>query len=229
MLGVTTRGYIFDIDGTLVLSNAAHAAAWAPSFARAGFFDVTPAVVRPFVGMGGEQLVASIKPKLPPTIKHEIIHNHGRIFRQDYLHKITPAPGCKELLLDLEHQGCVLGVATSAGADELAAILAVAGIDDILRLRVCADDVERAKPAPDVVTAALQKMALAPEETLMVADTPYDITAAHGAGVRIIALRCGGWDDRSLAQADAIFDDPAQLAARLDKYYGVVGVIARLA
>ncbi len=122
----------------------------------------------------------------------------------------------------------MLGVASSAAGDELADILAVAGIEDSLRLRACAHDAEKAEPAPDVVTAALQKMGLAADEALMVADTPYDVTAAHSAGVRI-ALRCGGWDDRSLARADAIFDDPAQLDADMDKCYGVEGVKARLA
>ena len=51
----------------------------------------------------------------------------------------------------------------------------------------------------------------------MLGDTPYDIEAAHNAGVTAVALRCGGhWSDQELAGAVAIFDDPADLAAHLD-------------
>jgi phosphoglycolate phosphatase-like HAD superfamily hydrolase len=50
----------------------------------------------------------------------------------------------------------------------------------------------------------------------MIGDTPYDIEAATRAGVRPIALRCGGyWTDTDLRGASGIFDDPASLLAQL--------------
>lgn len=229
MFGANTRGCVFDVDGTLVLSNAAHAAAWSRAFAQAGFFDVPPLVVRSFIGMGGEQLVTSIKPRLPRAVRQQILDSHRRIFRENYLHKLKPAPGARDLLCELAETGYGLAVASSAGRTELSELLAVAGLDDLLRLRVFGDDVAQPKPASDGVRAALEKMALSPAQAVMVVDSPYDITAAHEAGVRMVALRCGGWDDRSLARADAIFDDPAQLRIELDKPYGLVGAKARLA
>jgi HAD superfamily hydrolase (TIGR01509 family) len=229
MFGVGTRGCVFDVDGTLVLSNAAHAAAWSRAFAEAGFFDVPPMVVRSFIGMGGQQLVSAIKPRLAPQIRQQIVDSHRRIFRADYLHKLKPAPGARELVSALAELGYALAVATSAGNRELSELLAVAGLESILTLRVSADDVCATKPAPDGVLAALKKMQLSPAQAVMVADSPFDVTAAHEAGVRIIALRCGGWNDRSLSHADAIFDDPAQLQVSLDKPYSLVGATARLA
>ena len=48
----------------------------------------------------------------------------------------------------------------------------------------------------------------------MIGDTPYDIEAAHRAGVEAIALRCGGyWTDAAFHGALAIFDHPAALLA----------------
>jgi phosphoglycolate phosphatase-like HAD superfamily hydrolase len=49
----------------------------------------------------------------------------------------------------------------------------------------------------------------------MIGDTPYDIEAATRAGVRVIAFRCGGWNDTSLKGALAIYDGPWDLLARL--------------
>ena len=51
----------------------------------------------------------------------------------------------------------------------------------------------------------------------MIGDTPYDIEAATAAGVRCIAFRCGGWADKDLDGAIAIYDGPWDLLARLDE------------
>ena len=70
------------------------------------------------------------------------------------------------------------------------------------------------KPDPDIVAAALAKAGSRRANAVMIGDTPYDIEAARRAGIRSIALRCGGyWSDAELAGAVAIFDDPAGLLA----------------
>src|SRR5687768_10109411 len=46
---------------------------------------------------------------------------------------------------------------------------------------------------------------------LMLGDTPYDIEAAARAGIKPVALRCGGWDEGSLSQAITLYDDPEDM------------------
>ena len=50
----------------------------------------------------------------------------------------------------------------------------------------------------------------------MVGDTPYDIEAASRAGVASVAFRTGGWSDKDLRGAIAIYDGPADLSSKLD-------------
>lgn len=216
MLTAQIRGVIFDVDGTLVLSNAAHAAAWSRAFSESRFFDVTPQDVRPLIGMGGEKLVAALKPRLDEARTRKILDAHKQIFQRDFLPKLKPAPGTRALLLDLSARGLRLAAASSAGKDDLAALLEAASVSDILTRRISADDVSESKPAPDVIQAALENLELESSEAVMVGDTPYDIEAAHAANVRVVALRCGGWDDWDLSAADAIFDDPDHLRASLN-------------
>ena len=45
----------------------------------------------------------------------------------------------------------------------------------------------------------------------MVADTPYELAAGRAAGIPVIGLRSGGWDDRALSGATAIYESPADL------------------
>ncbi len=55
------------------------------------------------------------------------------------------------------------------------------------------------------------------DELLMIGDTPYDVAAALRAGVRIVALRCGGWGDDDLRGALAIYDDPRAVLADFER------------
>ena len=76
-----------------------------------------------------------------------------------------------------------------------------------------ADDAEHSKSAPDIIEVALAKMAHPRNTVIMLGDTPYDLAAAMHAGIAMIALRCGGWQDMDLQDAVVIYDDPADLLA----------------
>ena len=102
-------------------------------------------------------------------------------------------------------------VASSAGKDELEALLEVAGAQPYLEAQTDADDADKSKPDPDVVQVALEKLRLPAEHCVMVGDTPYDAQAAARAGVAFIGLRCGGWSERDLQPALAVYADPAEL------------------
>jgi phosphoglycolate phosphatase-like HAD superfamily hydrolase len=79
------------------------------------------------------------------------------------------------------------------------------------------DDAERSKPDPDIVRAALDRTGCPAADVIMIGDTPYDVAAARRAGIDIIALRCGGWSDRELEGAAAIYSDPADLVDNYDR------------
>jgi phosphoglycolate phosphatase-like HAD superfamily hydrolase len=53
-------------------------------------------------------------------------------------------------------------------------------------------------------------------EIVMIGDTPYDIEAANKAGVQVIAVRSGGFDDSQLDRAIAIYNDAADLVENYD-------------
>ena len=82
-----------------------------------------------------------------------------------------------------------------------------------------ADEANRSKPAPDIFTASLEKLdGVASDERITVGDTRFDIEAAAKAGLKTIALTCGGTTEGVLRAAGAvgIYRDPADLVARYD-------------
>ncbi len=211
------RGVLLDIDGTLVDSNDAHARAWVAAFAERDL-RVDRDEVRRLIGMGGDKLVPSVTGMAPDAPEVEALGaRRAALFRARYLPTVRAFPEARALLERMRREGLTLVAATSAKRDELDALLAIAGARDLLDGATTADDVDRSKPDPDIVSAAAERTGRAPSELAMLGDTPYDVEAALRAGVRIVAFRCGGWDDRALRGAAEIYDGPADLLARYDR------------
>ena len=207
---------IFDIDGTLVDSNDAHAQSWVDTFAEADY-DVPFDVVRPLIGKGADKL-------LPKTIgvKHDskegkkLIKRRSEIFRKKYLPTLRPLEGSRALVLRVRSEGLKAIVATSAKDEELKGLLEAAEVADLMEEKATASDAKRSKPDPDIVEAAIGESGIPPNKLVMIGDTPYDIEAATRAKVRTIAVRSGGWSDPDLHGAVEIYDGPADLLARYD-------------
>jgi HAD superfamily hydrolase (TIGR01509 family) len=205
-------GVVFDVDGTLLDSNDAHARSWIDTL-REFRFDVRYERVRSLIGVGGDKLVPAVTGlEVDSDRGRELTERRSQIFKDRYLPTIRPTRGAHELVRRLRDADLQLVIATSAQEDELESLLRQGGLESLIPERTTSSDAEHSKPDPDIVQAALRRAELDPERAVMVGDTPYDIEAAMRAGVRCIALRCGGWwDDDALRDAVAIFDDPHEL------------------
>ena len=207
---------ILDVDGTLVDSNDAHTRAWLDGFAAHGI-TVAYQPVRRSIGMGGDKLmpaVAGIEEDTPQG--KAIAEPRGRIFKDRYLPHIRPFEGTRALLERFIADGYKLAVASSAKEDELGPLLEIAQVSDLITTSTSSDDADNSKPDPDIIHAALKRVSSAPHEALMLGDTPYDITAATSAGVRIVAVECGGWRREDLRGAVEVYAAPADLLKRYD-------------
>ncbi|MFB9991036.1 HAD family hydrolase [Deinococcus oregonensis] len=209
------KGVIFDIDGTLVDSNDAHARAWVKAFADESLtvpFDK----VRLLIGMGSDQMVPRLTEvqKNTPTFKR-LSESWKQHFQAEELPYLKAQPGVRALIERLQTRGFRLIVGTSADEALVSDLLKIAGVDDLLTEYTTASDVESSKPEPDIVQAAVTKLGLAPAEVLMVGDTPFDIASARKAGVDTLALRCGG--DDHLEGAVAVYSTPQDWLDQIDQ------------
>ena len=211
-MGIT--GVLLDIDGTLIDSNDAHARAWVKALAEAGV-KAEFATVRRLIGKGGDKLLPEVSGIDAESDEGKAIsERRGEVFRTEYLPGLRPTPGARELLARMKKAGLELAVASSAKKDELKDLLKVCGADEFIEASTSSDDAENSKPDPDIVHAALEELGHPKEQVVLLGDTPYDVEAARKAGVRVVALRCGGWGDDDLKGAVRIYDDPAELLAR---------------
>ena len=211
------KAILFDVDGTLVDSNDLHTAAWREAFRHFGV-ELLFEEIRAQIGKGGDNLIPTLLPKdLVEARQREIEDFRSGLFKRDYLPRVRPFEGVRQLFERLSADDIRVVLATSAKEAELNHHQNLLGVSDLVFAATSKDDVEHSKPCPDIFEAALGKVAPAgPAEALVVGDSPWDIKAAAKVGLTAIALRCGGFpeDDLRQAGAAALYDDPRDLLAR---------------
>jgi HAD superfamily hydrolase (TIGR01509 family) len=207
------QAILFDIDGTLIDSNDAHIDAWLEAF-RSGGFDFSREQIHEQIGKGGDNLLPSLAPDVGEEERERIDKLHGDLFKGRYLPHLKPFNGAVEILRHAAAAGQKVVLASSAGREELDHHVELLGAKSLLTATTSKDDVEHSKPCPDIFAKALEKSGcVAPEEAIVVGDTPYDIMAARALGVPAIGVRAGGFSDEQLKDAVAIYDDVAALLA----------------
>jgi HAD superfamily hydrolase (TIGR01509 family) len=211
------EGFLIDMDGTLVLSNDAHAQSWVEAFADFGY-QVSYDRVRPLIGMGGDQIIPMFAPGLSDKEGQgkEIASRRKELVINKFVPNLAPAKGARELIAKMRSEGLRMIIASSSSSQELSALLKVAKIDDLIGQEeaTSSSDAEHSKPDPDLIEVALNRLKLPPQQAVLLGDTPYDIESAKKISVATIAFRCGGFSDEQLKDAIAIYDDPADLVAQ---------------
>ena len=205
---------LFDVDGTLVDSNYHHTLAWARALHAHGHREPLFAIHR-LIGMGGSEMLEALIGVADESVKDEWRRNFDEL-----LPEIVAFDGAGELVRAVHRRGVTVVLATSSPEDLLRELRDRIDADDAIDDAVTAGDVDAAKPEPDIFEVACTKAGLAPEETIVVGDSVWDVTAAARARLRCIALESGGYSRDELFKAGAhdVYRDPDELRNRLDEW-----------
>jgi HAD superfamily hydrolase (TIGR01509 family) len=207
---------LFDIDGTLVDSNYVHVNAWLYAFRAVGH-PVDAWRVHRGQGMGSSQLLATLLGEAAEQIGPQAEQRHSEHYRQtsDLLRAFD---GARELIAAVAHRGAKVVLASSAAPDELDRLRTILDIEDTVAEFTAAQDVEAAKPEPDLVHVALQRAEVTADRAVFVGDTVWDVQAAGKAGVPCVGLLSGGISaaELTVAGAVAVYDDCRALLRELD-------------
>jgi HAD superfamily hydrolase (TIGR01509 family) len=209
---------VLDIDGTLVDTNYQHAIAWYRAFRE---HEIVLPIwrIHRHIGMGGDQLVAALTDDRTEEEKGDQIRDSETKHYFELIDEVETMDGSRELIEQLKRRGHAVVLASSAKSDEVDHYL------DLLDARELADawttsaDVEATKPAPDLVSSALERVGGSSDDAVMVGDTPWDVKAAAAAGVPTVAVLTGGFSVHELEEAGAseVFESVRELCEALDR------------
>jgi HAD superfamily hydrolase (TIGR01509 family) len=149
-------------------------------------------------------------PDAPEEINRKVLAWVEKRYRED----LPWIPGARDAVRRIGDR-FPLGLATSSNREIIDIVVEVGGFEDLLRVTVSSEEVERGKPAPDVYLEATRRMGVDPRRTAAVEDSTNGLLAADAAGMRVIAIPNDSHPpaEKGLAVADAVLDSIDDLTA----------------
>ena len=212
------RLVVFDVDGTLVDSQAGILSAMGAAFGRAGLPAPPREAVLGIVGLSLEVAMARLVPDIGPEDHRRLAGWYreayaGRRAREDVAMTSPLYPGARQALEALHREpSTLLGVATGKSARGLDVLFEAHGLAPFFVTRQVADH-HPSKPHPAKLRAALAETGVDPRDAVMVGDTEYDMEMARAAGVRAIGVSWGYHAPDRLSGAERVLADFAELPA----------------
>ncbi len=216
------RLIVFDFDGTLVDSLQFIVTAFSRAFEDQGYPAPEPEAIRRIVGLRLETAAARLLPDPQDMETAERIVGSYRVAFQDLrarnLVDEPLYPGVRETLALLNRSEVCLGIATGKSRHGLVSSLERHHLRGLFVTLQTADD-GPGKPHPEILQRAMSEVGAAPEETVVIGDTSYDMEMAANAGVRALGVAWGyhGAEELRASGAahivEAFPDLPSSLAA----------------
>lgn len=97
-------------------------------------------------------------------------------------------PGVIDLLAEGERLGMARAIVSSSSRSWVEGLMEQRGLRERFDPILCADDVARVKPSPDLYVAALEMLGVTEDEALAFEDSPNGVSAARAAGIRCVAV-----------------------------------------
>lgn len=137
---------------------------------------------------------------------------YRRIFMENKSRmRVEPFPHVLETIRTLHARGVTLAIASSRSRQSLVEYVEQFKIKDCISCIVAADDVENAKPAPDMVVKVLAQTGGSPAAALTVGDMSYDIGMGRAAGTKTCGVTYGNGSAADLSEADFLIDDFSEI------------------
>jgi len=211
---------LFDLDGTLVDSVYQHVLAWREALERCGE-ELSVWRIHRRIGMSGGLLINALLRETGRAVNAQMAEQLQRFHAEAYARlapQVRALPGARELLALLSKVGTPWAIATSGRMESAQRGLSVLALSAEIPL-ITRDQVEHAKPDPDLFLAAAKLLAVDIRHSIVVGDSVWDLLAARRAHALGVGLLSGGYGADELERAGAyrVYQDPLDLLHHLDE------------
>jgi len=216
----TGPAFVFDLDGTLVDSVYQHVLAWREALEQLGI-ELAVWRIHRRIGMSGGLLVNALLREIGRRLTKAEAARLPRLHHEAYLRQIPQIralPGASDLLACLSRSGVPWAIATSSRLDSARPVLELLRLDPAVPV-ITREEVQHAKPDPDLFLAAARRLGVPISESIVVGDSVWDLLAARRARALGVGVLSGGYGQDELERAGAyrVYQDPADLLRHLDE------------
>lgn len=218
---MSTTAFLFDLDGTLVDSVYQHVRAWHLALRHEGV-DLSVWRIHRKIGMSGglftNQLLRELGRPIDEATIERLRERHAELYKS-LAGEVVPLPGSVELLAALDALELPWAIGTSGRMETAEPNLRALGLDPDRITVVTRDQVNFAKPDPDLFVEAARRLGTTTVGSYVIGDSIWDMLAAARCGALGIGLLSGGYGREELERAGAlrVYDDPADMLAHLDE------------
>lgn len=214
---------VFDMDGTLIDTQALIAEHMAATFLGAGLDAPTAAQSRRVIGLSLPVAMARLAHSDDQVLIDKLVEDYRAHYRTSLLTEAGREglfPGTLEALGQLRQRSdTVLGIATGKGLSGVHRILALHGLTDYF-VTLQTPDHNPSKPHPGMLETAMRETGATPEQTVMIGDTTFDIEMGVAARCKTIGVTWGYHEPRELIAVGAL--------TMIDRYDQLDGAIRQL-
>lgn len=180
---------IFDLDGTLTDTEKYYQIAWPQAVEQFGYKMESwqPLELR---SLGRPFAPLKFKEWYGEDFDYQLIRDARKKIMEDIIEEngIPLKPNCIETLTFLRKHGILVAMATANDYERTKGYLNKIGLFDYFDKIICANMVEKGKPAPDIYAYACTELGVDPNRAIAVEDSPNGVCSAYGAGCRVVMV-----------------------------------------
>lgn len=183
------RAIIFDVDGTLLDTERIYMKAWKEAAAELGYV-MPDALLRKTRAVDAKLAAKVFETEIGGGFSYQKARPIRVRIAEEIIRRESPIlkPGVLELLDMLQEKGIRLSVASSTNTRTTIEHLAASGIADRFEVIVGGDMITNGKPNPDIFLKAAELLGEAPEDCIVVEDSPAGIRAGVAAGMKTVLV-----------------------------------------
>ena len=187
---MTIKAILFDMDGVLIEAKDWHYDALNRALAHFGYTISRESHLSTFDGLPTRDKLKMLSAArgLP-----EGLHRFMNALKQNYTQEIS-AQRCKPVfnhqyaLSKLKAEGYRLAVCSNSVRQSVETMMKLSALDPYLDLLVSNEDVTKGKPDPEMYLKAMETLAVAPEDCLILEDNDHGIQAAIASGGHLMKI-----------------------------------------
>lgn len=201
-MGLPEFALLFDLDGTLVDTEALHLKAYGDIFREAGReIDMAYYVAR-IAGRSNEAILADAFPERPVG-EHVVMADRKEALYRSFVAALAPTPGLNALLDWAERHGLPRAVVTNAPRANATHVLTALGVAERFDCVIASGEVARPKPDPEPYLTALERLGVAVPNAVVFEDSLSGVRAGVAAGLPTFGMLTSLSED-ALLQVGAV-------------------------